>query len=396
MNTKLFPLAALLVGAAGCASAHVGAMTSGPIERTLDTRTDSVSVIAPPTAITPPMMVPPPGQMPPETPPGGHGAAPDAQMQAVLGALGAMHTAPLETLRPVGARSQPAPRDGVRAVLAKRGIVLKPADQDYGGVDVADRTIPGPGGPIPVRIYTPEDGRKPFPVIVYYHGGGWVIADRNAYDDGARGLSKGAMAIVISVDYRQGPEHKFPAAHDDALAAYQWAISNAGTLGGDQRRIALAGESAGGGLAVATAMQARDKGLQAPVHVVSVYPIAQGDTTTPSYVENAYAKPLSRGLMSWFFNYYTRTPADRQDPRIDLGHAHLRGLPPTTIINAQIDPLRDDGMLLEQALRAAGVPVERRVFDGVTHEFFGMSAVVDKSAEAQRWASDRLKQAFGQ
>jgi acetyl esterase/lipase len=142
-------------------------------------------------------------------------------------------------------------------------------------------------------------------------------------------------------------------------------------------------------------MMARDRGIRLPAHVVAVYPIAQPDTTTNSYSEEAFAKPLSRAGMSWFFGWYTPTETQRRDPRIDLVHANLRGLPPVTIVNAQIDPLRDDGAMLEQALRSAGVPVTRRVWDGVTHEFFGLTPVVDKAAEAQQWAADRLKQVLG-
>ena len=205
-----------------------------------------------------------------------------------------------------------------------------------------------------------------------------------------------ANAVVISADYRQGPEHKFPAAHDDAVAVYEWALKNASSLKGDPKRVALAGESAGGGLAVATAIAARDKKLQMPLAIVSVYPIAGGDTTTPSYVENATAKPLNRPMMSWFFDNYLRNAADRQDPRINLVAANLQGLPATTIINAQIDPLRSEGEMLAQKLRAAGVTVTQKTYDGVTHEFFGMGAVHDKAKDADGMAADALKKAFAQ
>ena len=262
------------------------------------------------------------------------------------------------------------------------------------GVSSVDRSIRGAVGDIPARIYTPE-GAGPFPVIVYYHGGGWVIADKDVYDGGARGLAKQANAVVVSVDYRLAPEAKFPAQHDDALAAYRWAVANAASIKGDPKRVALAGESAGGNLAVATAVAARDAKLQQPSAVIAVYPIAQPDTTTASYTTYATAKPLNRAMMGWFARQTTRTPADLQDPRINLVSANLRDLPPVTIINAQIDPLLDDGAMLEQALRSAGNPVERRVYDGVTHEFFGMAAVEDQAGEAQVYAGQRLKSAFG-
>ena len=323
----------------------------------------------------------------------GQPAAAGAEMQAVLDQHAALGPAPIPTLTPAEARRQPTPSDAVTALLVQQGrdtakTALVP------GVTSADRTIEGAAGALPATIYTPA-GTGPFPVIVYYHGGGWVIADRKVYDGGARGLAKAANAVVVSVDYRRAPEAKFPAQHDDALAAYRWALANAASIGGDPRRVALAGESAGGNLAVATAMGARDANLQRPAAVIAVYPIAQPDTTTASYLTYADAKPLDRPMMGWFARQTVRTPADMQDPRIDLVGANLRDLPPVTIINAEIDPLRDDGALLERALRSAGNQVERRLYDGVTHEFFGMGAVVPKAMEAQQYAGERLRSAFG-
>ncbi len=313
------------------------------------------------------------------------------QMSAVLDELQAMGPKPLETLTAVEARQQPTPADAVKRVVAKQG---KPTTPDPAVASV-DRTIQGPGGALPVRVYTPTTGDGPFPVVVYYHGGGWIIADKEVYDGGARALSKLANAVVVSVDYRQGPEHRFPAAHDDAYATYEWALKNASSIRGDSTRVALAGESAGGGLAVATAIMVRDRNAQMPAAVISVYPIAGTDTTTASYVENATAKPLSRAAMSWFFENYLRGPQDRQDPRVNLVAADLRGLPPTTIINAQIDPLRSEGEMLADRLRSAGVEVDQRTYDGVAHEFFGMGMVVDKAMDAQQRAAAALKKAFG-
>jgi acetyl esterase/lipase len=315
------------------------------------------------------------------------------EMQMVLDAYAGLEPRPLAVLTPEEARRQPTVADAVKMVLLTQGRDTTPTAL-VPGVRHADRTIPGAAGPLPARVYTPE-GSGPFPVIVYFHGGGWVIGSKEVYDGGARGLSKQANAIVVSVDYRLAPEHKFPAQHDDALAAYRWAVQNAASIGGDARRVALAGESAGGNLAVATAIAARDARLQRPTHVLSVYPIAQADTTTPSYLENANAKPLDRAGMGWFARHATRTPADLQDPRISLTRANLQGLPPVTLVTAEIDPLRNDAQLLEQALRAAGVPVERRHFEGVTHEFFGMAAVVPEAQAAQAYAGERLRQAFG-
>lgn len=221
-----------------------------------------------------------------------------------------------------------------------------------------------------------------------------MIATIDTYDAGARALALGAKAIVVSVEYRKGPESKFPAAHDDAFAAYKWVMMHASQIGGDSSRMALAGESAGGGLAVATAVAIRDAKLSMPKFVLSVYPIAQADTETASYKENAAAKPLSRPMMEWFFKQYTRTPADAMDPRINLVSADLTGLPPVMIINAQIDPLRSDGEMLEKRLKSAGVRVERIVYSGVTHEFFGMGAVLAKAKDAESAASKALASAL--
>lgn len=318
-------------------------------------------------------------------------AQPDSQMKAVLDQLGSMGGKPIETLTAVEARKQPTPTDAVKALMKAKGMSTAPDP----AVTSVDRVISGPAGRLPVRIYTPKGATGPLPIVVYYHGGGWVIANKDVYDGGARGIAKLANAIVISVDYRQGPEHKFPAAHDDAWATYEWALKNAASLHGDPKRVAVAGESAGGGLAVATAIAARDKGVQAPLAIVSVYPIAGTDTMTPSYSENALAKPLNRPMMRWFFDNYLRNAADRADPRVNLVAANLKGLPPTTIINAQIDPLRSDGEMLAEKLRSAGVTVTQRTFDGVTHEFFGMASVVDKAKAAQQMAADALKKGFG-
>ena len=314
---------------------------------------------------------------------------PDGEMQPVLDQLASLHGKPIETLSALEARKQPTPADAAKKQLGKEGKTTAPP----AGVTLTNRTVKGAAGSLPANIYTPA-GAGPFPVIVYYHGGGWVIANKDVYDGGARALSLMANAIVISADYRLAPEHKFPAAHDDALAVYRWALDNAASIKGDPKRVALAGESAGGNLAVATAIAARDGKLQMPLAIVSVYPIAGGDTTTASYTENANAKPLSRAMMSWFFDKYQRTPADRMDPRINLVGANLKGLPPTTIINAQIDPLRTDGEMLAARMRDAGVSVDQKTYEGVTHEFFGMGAVHGKAKDAEGYAADALKKAF--
>jgi acetyl esterase len=314
----------------------------------------------------------------------------DPDMKQVIDQLVALNGKPIETLSAADARKQPTPADAVKALLDKEGKSTKP--EEVGKVD--DRSIATPGGKLPIRVYTPK-GKGPFPVIVYYHGGGWVIATNDTYDASARALTNGVNAVVVAVEYRKSPENKFPAAHDDALAAYEWVLKNTASINGDPKKIAVAGESAGGNLAANVAIGARDKGEPLPVHELLVYPVASGDLNTPSEIENANAKPLNRPMMGWFTQQYFRTPADGTDTRINLVAANLKGLPPTTIINAQLDPLRSDGETLAAKLRAAGVPVEQRTFSGVTHEFFGMGAAVQKAKDAETLAIARLKGAFG-
>ena len=317
----------------------------------------------------------------------------DADMQALAAAWESLHPQAIEKLSVEEARRQPTPTDGVMALLRQQGRSTRPQDL-VPGVTAADGMIDGADGPIPARIYTPEGVSGAMPVILYFHGGGWVIADKEVYDGGARGLCKQAAALVVSIDYRQAPEHKFPAAWDDALAAYRWVLGKASSMGADTMRIALAGESAGGNLAVATAVAARDAGLPLPCHVLSVYPVAQTSLNTESYLENAIAKPLNRAMVQWFVDKLVRSEADLKDPRLSLVDADLQGLPPVTIINARIDPLRSDGAKLEEALRRAGVPVERREYEGVAHEFFGAAAVLEKARQAQAYAAQRLGESF--
>ena len=318
-------------------------------------------------------------------------ATPD--MATLLTAFKGLHGKAIETLSVSEARAQPTMADAVKAVLNAQGKSTNP-ETLVPGVTTRETTFPAGTREIPVRIYKPK-GTELFPIVVYFHGGGWVLANKDVYDGGARGLSKAANAIVISVDYRLAPENKFPAAWDDALAAYKYVTMNATMMGGDVQKIALAGESAGGNLAVSTAVSAIAAGLQKPKAVIAIYPVTQtGDMMTPSYVDSGIAKPLNRQMVTWFLDKLLSSPADKMDPRLDIVHAKLAGLPPVTIINAQIDPLRSDGDMLEQALQTAGVPVEHKLYKGVTHEFFGTAAVVSDARDAQEYAGDQLTKAF--
>lgn len=318
----------------------------------------------------------------------------DGPMQKVLDELASLGGKPIETVSPEEARQQPTPTDAVKSLLRKDG---KDPSDDM-GVKTSDITISGAAGPIQARIYKPHDHSedKLHPVVVYFHGGGFVIADLDVYDGGPRGVSKMADVIVVSVHYRQAPEHHFPAAHDDALAAYRWVLENAQTFRGDPQKVAVMGESAGGNLAIGVSMMARDAGLPAPKHQVLVYPVAGVDMDNESYVENADAKPLNKPMMKWFVKHIFANEADAQDPRINIVEkANLSGLPSTTVICAEIDPLRTEGELLAEKLEQAGVDVRHKTFNGSTHEFFGMAAVVPDAAAAQTFAAHELKRAFG-
>ncbi len=314
-------------------------------------------------------------------------------MHNVLTSLTALGGKPIETLTPAQARMQPTIADAVKAVLTAEGKDTSP-EKLVAGITAKDISIPGPASTLAARVYTPA-GKGPFPVVVYFHGGGWVIASKEVYDGGARGLAKAAHSIVVSVDYRLAPEAKFPAAWDDALTAYKWVSKNAGSWNGDLKNLALAGESAGGNLALSTAVSAIAAGLITPKAIIAVYPVTQtGNMMTDSYLDSETAKPLNKAMIGWFVDKLLTSPGDKENPRLDVIHAKLTGLPPVTIISAQIDPLRSDGELLEQKLRTAGVPVVRKVYAGVAHEFFGAAAVVPEAMRAQLFAGERLKSAF--
>lgn len=325
----------------------------------------------------------------------------DNDMRMVLESLEKLGAKPLSTLTVEQARTQPTPADAVKAVMAKNAKKKEPPSN----VRKENVMYDGAAGQQPARVYIPastankkgQQQTQGLPVIVYYHGGGWVIADLDTYDASAQALAEKTNAIVVSVEYRHAPEHKFPAAHEDSFAAYKWALANAAKWGGDPRRVAVAGESAGGNLAINMAIMARDQKVQAPVHMLLVYPVAGTDTNTASYKENANAAPLGRADMEWFIEKVLADQNQKNDPRLDLvGKADLANLPSATVITAQIDPLRSEGRALADKLRQAGSRVTYQNFDGVAHEFFGMAPVVADATRAQGLAVRELRQAFTQ
>ena len=314
----------------------------------------------------------------------------------VLKKLGELGVRPIESRSVEQARAQPSPADAVKAVLKDEGknpAALMAAMK----VSKKNMTYPIAGGTEPIRIYTPEGAGSsgPLPVIVYYHGGGWVIADIDTYEASAIALAKKSNAIVASVEYRRAPENKFPASHEDSFAAYKWVLANAGQFGGDPARVAVAGESAGGNLAANVAIMARDGNVQMPLYMLLVYPVAGTDMNTPSYIENQNAMPLSKGAMGWFVDKTLAKPEDAKSPMLNLTTmVDLKGLPPATVITDSIDPLMSEGKMLAEKLKAAGVKTSYENYAGVTHEFFGMAPVVANADKAQDLAAENLRGAF--
>lgn len=318
--------------------------------------------------------------------------APDIkpEMQAVIEKLASYGDRPIETLTAVEARKNHTPTNAVMDLM-KENNIPKPVFN----VDTMGKDIPVAGGSIHIRIYTPKSCNGPFPVIVYYHGGGFVIANLDVYDATPNVLADQTHAVVVSVAYRLAPEHKFPTAHNDAFAAYKWVVANAASIKGDPKKIAVAGESAGGNLAVNIGIMARDKGIMLPTAIIAVYPVSGSDMNTPSYIKNANSKPLNKAMMGWFVKNYLNNMAEGKDPRINLVAANLKGLPPTTVITDELDPLQSEGQQLADKLKAAGVQTDSKNYDGVTHEFFGMGAIVPQAKDAEMYAVNQLKKAFG-
>lgn len=244
-----------------------------------------------------------------------------------------------------------------------------------------DRTVPGPAGDVAVRVYRPA-GEAPKPVVVYLHGGGWVLGSLAVYDGTCRQLAVGIDAVVVSVDYRLAPEHRFPAALEDSLAALAWAAEHAAELGGDPDRLVIAGDSAGGNLAAVVAQVTRDSGPALAFQLL-VYPVTDHEFSSPSMVDNAEGYFLTRYDMQWFFGHYLDDPARADDPRVSPIRADdLGGLPPAFVVTAEYDPLRDQGMAYAEKLAAAGTPVEARTYAGMFHGFFGMGAQIDAAQPA--------------
>ncbi len=319
----------------------------------------------------------------------------DPQMQQIVDTLVSYEAPPIESVSPQIARNLPSATTATIEVLSAQG---EPAFEEIG--DISHILIPGPAGDIVARVYAPVGaGDEPLPVAVYYHGGGFVIANLDTYDPSCRAIANAAGCLVVSVAYRQAPEAPYPAAVDDSYAALQYVIENAGLINGDPERVAVVGESAGGNLAAVVSLLARDLGGVLPVHQVLVYPVAtfapEGEQTE-SIEQFVDAVPLNSAMLEWFGSYYLPDPSiATSDPYVSPAIADLTGLPPATVILAEIDPLFSQGEIFAQQLTDAGVETTVTTYEGVTHEFFGTGAVVDKAAEAVEEAATALRSAFG-
>jgi cation diffusion facilitator CzcD-associated flavoprotein CzcO/acetyl esterase/lipase len=300
----------------------------------------------------------------------------------VLDTLAEIGLPPLETLSVADAR-------GVMAAIA----ATRPPSPEVG--DVVDAVMPGPDGDLPYRLYrpaVPADG--PHPVVVYFHGGGWVLGDLDSDDPMCRDLCARSGAVVVSVNYRHAPEARFPAAAQDGFAAVQWVAANAADLGGIPGRLAVAGWSAGGNIAAVACQMARDAGGPRICGQLLINPVVDSEMTRPSYVDNGDGYILTTPLMRWFWDHYA-DPADRPDPRAAPLRGNLDGLPPACVVAADFDPLRDEGVAYAHALWAAGVPARVVRARGHTHTSVTMVGVVISGAPVRAEIAEALTGFFG-
>lgn len=306
--------------------------------------------------------------------------------------------APLPSdLSPAAARNLPTLKNAVEEMVSQNftdraATLVNPMPEPVG--KITHQLIPGSAGDILTRVYTPK-GEGPFPVIVYFHGGGWVIANLDVYEPSCRALCNATSSVVISVAYRQAPEAKFPAAVNDAYEALQWVLNNASLIDGDSKCVTVAGESAGGNLATVCCLRAKQEGGILPVAQLLVYPVVNYSFNTPSYQENGQIKPLVKEMMVWFWDNYLSSPEDGNNAYASPSKAtNLSGLPPAFVITAELDVLRDEGEAYARQMQQAGVQVQCKRYPGAVHEFFSLSGVADVSKDALDDAAAFLQNIF--
>ncbi|MFI5529966.1 alpha/beta hydrolase [Kitasatospora sp. NPDC051853] len=259
---------------------------------------------------------------------------------------------------------------------------------------VEEFTVPGPGGPLTLRVHRPSEAPE-LPALLYLFGGGWTLGSLDTGDAICRRLTNSVGCVTVAVGYRLAPEHPFPAAVHDVAAAARWTAGHAAELGIDPARLAVAGDSAGGNLAAALTLLARAEGGPALCHQLLVYPNTEYGADTPSVREHDDPLLFNRRSVAWYWGHYLKAEADGADPLASpLRADDLSGLPPATVITAEYDPLRDEGEAYAEALRAAGVPAETRRYDGMPHGFFAMAGALDDGRAAQEYAAGRLREAF--
>nr|ADR31550.1 EST1 [uncultured microorganism] len=306
----------------------------------------------------------------------------DPQVQNLLDQMAALNAPPMSTLTPDLVRM------GTKMQREAFPVEPEPVAQ------VVNGAIPGPAGEIPIRIYTPA-GSGPFPALVFFHGGGWVICDLDTHDSLCRSLCNGAGCVVVSVDYRLAPEHKFPAAPEDCYAATQWVAGHAAEINADPDSIAVGGDSAGGNLTAVVAQMARDQDGPALAFQLLIYPATDFTFDGPSLRENAEGYFLTSDDMDWFTNHYLNSNADRTNPLASPMQADdLSELPPALVITAEYDPLRDEGESYGKQLQEAGVPVTISRYDGMIHGFLSLEPMTDKGQQARAECAQALRAAF--
>jgi acetyl esterase len=258
---------------------------------------------------------------------------------------------------------------------------------------VEDRNVAGADGEIAARVFTPA-GDGPWPLLMFFHGGGWVIGDLDSHDETCRQLCAGVNAVVVAVDYRLAPETKFPGPLEDCYAATCWAVEQAVELGADAARLCVAGDSAGGNLAAAVCLLARERQGPDISHQLLIYPVTDHSCDTPSYRDNGEGYFLTADMMHWFWGHYLADPDQAKDPLASPLLADLTALPSATVITAEYDPLRDEGIAYAEALAGCGVPVEQRLFAGMIHGFVTMPLGLTQTAAAMEYLCGRAREAL--